>query len=98
MLETCQKELESLLEELKKRGKGYRLGWERLKGAFLAKDTRDSVKNLCRHCQTLNSMLSIDAAVLVAATNREVRDVRREQQEWRQAEAEISLAIRGGVD
>lgn len=53
MLAACQKELESLLSELKKRAKGHRLGWELFKGAFLAKDTRDSVENLHRQCQTL---------------------------------------------
>jgi hypothetical protein len=36
MLAACQKELESLLSELKKRAKGHRVGWERFKGAFLA--------------------------------------------------------------
>jgi hypothetical protein len=43
-------------------------------------------------------MLSIDAAVLGATTYKEVREARKEQQEWHQAEAEISLLIRGGVD
>jgi hypothetical protein len=91
MLEICRRELDSMLKELKKRGQGHRIGWERLKGAILAKDTRDSVENLCRQCQTLNNMLSIDAAVLGATTYKEVREARKEQQE-------ISLAIRGGVD
>jgi hypothetical protein len=97
MLEICRRELDSMLKELKQRGQGHRLGWERLKGAFLAKDTRDSVENLCRQCQTLNNMLSIDAAVLGATTYKEVREARKEQQEWHQAEAEISLVIRSGV-
>lgn len=48
MLAACQKELESLLSELKKRAKGHRVGWERFKGAFLAKETRESVENLHR--------------------------------------------------
>jgi hypothetical protein len=91
MLEICRRELDSMLKELKKRGQGHRLGWERLKGAFLAKDTRDSVENLCRQCQTLNNILSVDAAVLGATTYKEVREARKEQQE-------ISLAIRGSVD
>ncbi|PMD50443.1 ankyrin, partial [Hyaloscypha bicolor E] len=82
MLEICQKELESLLEELRKRGQGQRLSWERFKGAFLAKDTRESVQNLSRQCQSLNSMLSIDAAVLGATIYKEVREGRKEQQEW----------------
>jgi hypothetical protein len=60
-----------------------------LKGAFLAKDTRDSVGNLYRQCQALNNMLSIDVAVLGATTHKEVREARKEQLEWHQAEAEI---------
>ena len=43
-------------------------------------------------------MLSIDAAVLGASTYKEVKDVRREQQEWRQEETKTSLAIKSGVD
>jgi hypothetical protein len=88
MLETCQKELEWLLKELKKRAQGHRLGWERLKGAFLAKDTRESVENLSRQCQILNSMLSIDATVLGAATYKEVKEARREHQEARKEKQE----------
>jgi len=98
MLEICRRELDSMLKELKKRGQGHRLGWERLKGAFVAEDTRDSVENLCRQCQTLNNMLSIDAAVLGVTTYKEITEARKEQREWHQAEAEISLVIRGGVD
>ncbi|OBT47113.1 hypothetical protein VE00_03058 [Pseudogymnoascus sp. WSF 3629] len=98
MLEICQRGLGSLLTDLKNRGQGHRLGWERFKGAFLAKDTRDSVENLCRQCQTLNSMLSIDAAVLGATMYKEVREGRKEQQEWRQAEAKTSFAIKSGTE
>ncbi|KFZ17293.1 hypothetical protein V501_01823 [Pseudogymnoascus sp. VKM F-4519 (FW-2642)] len=98
LLEICKKELESLLKELKKRGEGHQLGWGRFKSAFLAQDTRDSVENLCRQCQLLNSMLSIDAAVLGATTCKEVKEARKEQQEWHEAEEKISVAIRGGVD
>jgi hypothetical protein len=87
MLATCQRELEHLLSELKKRSKGQRVGWERFKGAFLAKNTRESVENLHRQCQTLNSMVSIDATVLGATTYKEVKEARKEQQAWRQAEA-----------
>ncbi|KFY29750.1 hypothetical protein V493_02257 [Pseudogymnoascus sp. VKM F-4281 (FW-2241)] len=98
LLETCKRELKLLLKELKKRGEGHQLGWGRFKSAFFAKDTRDSVENLCRQCQLLNSMLSIDAAVLGATTYKEIKEARKEQQEWRQAEEKISMAIRGGVD
>jgi Cdc6-like AAA superfamily ATPase len=94
MLEICKSELEDLLSELKKRAKGHRVGWERVKGAFLAKNTRESVGNLHRQCQTLNNMVSIDAAVLGATTYKEVKEARteqqearKEQQEWYQSEA-----------
>src|SRR5437667_158507 len=42
MLTTCQTKLNGLLRELEARAKGHRVGWERLKGPFLAKDTRES--------------------------------------------------------
>jgi hypothetical protein len=98
LLEICKRELESLLKELKKRGEGRQLGWGRFKSAFLAKDTRDSVENLCRQCQLLNRMLSIDAAMLGASTYKEVKEARQEQREWHEAEEKISVVIRGGVD
>ena len=98
MLERCKKELEYLLKELKKRSQGHQLGWQRLKRAFLARDTRESVENLSRQCQTLNNMLSIDATVLGVSTYKEVKEERKEQQEWRHADTKISLAIRDGVD
>jgi hypothetical protein len=98
MLETCQRELEHLLKELKKRSQGHRLGWERFKGAFLAKDTRESVENLSRQCQMLNNMLSIDAAILGVSTYKEVKEGRKEQQEWHRDDTKTNLAIRDSVD
>ncbi|KAH8588258.1 ankyrin repeat protein, partial [Bisporella sp. PMI_857] len=87
MLDLCRGNLEALLKELTKRGQGYKLGWDRLKGAFLAKDTRDSVENLSRQCQTLNSMLLIDTAVLAASTHKKVSEARKEQQQWHQTDS-----------
>jgi hypothetical protein len=86
MLASCKSQLENLLSELEKRAKGHRVGWERLKGAFLAKGTREAIETLHRQCQTLNSIISIDATVLGATTFKEVREARKEQQEWHQAE------------
>jgi hypothetical protein len=99
MLSACHKGLESLLSELKKRAKGHRVGWERFKGAFLAKDTRESVEKLQRQCQTLNNMVTIDASALGASTYKlveearkdqqgmmkEQQEARKEQQDWHQA-------------
>jgi hypothetical protein len=79
MVGNCHKELECLIGELKKRAKGHRVGWERFKGAFLSKDTRELVENLHRQCQTLNSIVSIDAIVLGATTYKEVKETRKEQ-------------------
>lgn len=98
LVEVCKRELESLLKELRKRGEGHQLGWGRFKSAFLAKDTRDAVKNLCRQCQLLNSMLSIDAVVLGATIYKEVKEAREEQQKWHQTEKKMSMAIKGGID
>ena len=98
MLEICRKELSSMLTKLGKRAQGSRLGWERFKEAFLTKDTRESVENLYRQCQALNNMLSVDAIVLGASMYKEVKEGRKEQQEWRQADEQISLAIRAGID
>jgi hypothetical protein len=105
MLAACQRELESSLSEFKKRAKGHRIGWGRFKGAFLAKDTRESVGNLHRQCQTLNSIVTIDAAVLGVTTYKEVKEARKEQQEirkeqqdWHQAGTKVSLSIKDGVN
>jgi hypothetical protein len=88
MLRICEKALKDLLNELEKRSKGHRVGWERMKGAFLSKSTRESVENLHRQCQALNNMISIDVAVLGATTYKEVRDARQEQHEARQEQQE----------
>jgi hypothetical protein len=98
MLATCQRELECLLSELKKRAQGHRLGWERFKGAFLAKNIREAVDNLHRQCQMLNSMVSIDGINLGVNIYKEVKEAREEQQEWRQAETKVSSALKDGVD
>ncbi|KAH8598550.1 hypothetical protein B0O99DRAFT_44493 [Bisporella sp. PMI_857] len=98
MLDLCQNNLEALVKELTKRGQSHLLGWERLKGAFLAKNTRDSVENLSRQCQILNNMLSIDTAVIAASTHKEVSEARKEQQQWHQTDTNALLAIQSSVD
>ncbi|KAH8596532.1 hypothetical protein B0O99DRAFT_593347 [Bisporella sp. PMI_857] len=98
MLELCRGKLEALLKELTKRGQSHQLGWERLKGAFLAKGTRDSVENLSRQCQILNNMLLIDTAVIAASTHKEVSEARKEQQQWHQTDSNALIAIQSSVD
>ncbi|KEF58604.1 uncharacterized protein A1O9_06530 [Exophiala aquamarina CBS 119918] len=60
LVSTCRTELESLLGNLEARCQRHRIGWERIKGAFQARKTREAVENVHRHCQTLNSMAVID--------------------------------------
>lgn len=84
-IESCKAELETVLDGLKKRDKGHRMGWERLKGPFLAKSTRKSIDNLRYYCQIFNNMVSIDAMTLGVITNTEMREARREQREWHNA-------------
>lgn len=97
MLEICEKELKDVLKELEKRAKGHRVGWERMKGTFLAKNTRESVKNLHRQCQALNRMVTIDAAVLGATTYKEVKNARKEQQDARAEQQEAQKNTRHGI-
>lgn len=84
-IDSCKAELENVLDELKKRDKGHRIGWERFKGPFLAKSTRTSIDNLRHHCQLLNNMASIDAMTLGVTTLAEMREARIEQKEWHNA-------------
>jgi len=84
LVAACQDELQCLLDDLRRRARGHRIGWDRLKAAFLAKRTRDAVQNLHRQCQALNGMLAIDAVALGASTHREVKEIRKEQQQVRE--------------
>ncbi|RYP35326.1 hypothetical protein DL767_003865 [Monosporascus sp. MG133] len=80
MVSACRTELEHLLAELKKRAQAHRVGWERMKGAFLAKKTREAVESLQRQCQFLNNLVVIDIAALQATTLKEVREGTMKQQ------------------
>lgn len=91
MLQICGEKLRLLLEDLKQSSEGHRLGWDRLKVAFSAKDVRVSIQDLSGQCQLLNRMLTIDGTLLAMATHKEVREGRKEWQEWRQADAKITI-------
>ncbi|EGY23844.1 ankyrin repeat protein [Verticillium dahliae VdLs.17] len=82
LVSACKKELEILLEDLQKRVQGHRIGWKRMKGAFLAKKTKEAVQNLHRQCQTLNTLMDMDALAIGVSIHKEVREARREQQGW----------------
>ncbi|CAD6584844.1 MAG: hypothetical protein ASARMPREDX12_001771 [Alectoria sarmentosa] len=84
-IESCKAELQMVLDGLKKRNEGSRMGWERLKGPFLAKRTRNSIDNLRHYCQLFNNMVSMDAMSLGLMIRTEMIAARREQQEWHNA-------------
>ncbi|KAH7377125.1 ankyrin repeat protein [Plectosphaerella cucumerina] len=92
MVSTCKQELETLLDDLKKRAEGRRAGWERLKGGFLAKKTREAVENLQRQCATLNKLVAVDAMTLAVHTHKEVTQARKEQRDW-QADRESQAIL-----
>ncbi|KAL8819306.1 MAG: hypothetical protein Q9191_007761, partial [Dirinaria sp. TL-2023a] len=81
-IQSCEDELSRLLEELKKRGKGHRLGWERLKAPFCAKGLQKSIDKVQRRCRNLNDMVSIDALNVGISVLGEVKQARKEQQAW----------------
>ena len=90
-IQLCKDALEELLAELKKRSEGSRVGWQRLKGPFCAKKTREAMENLRSRCQLLNNMISVDTAKLSAGTILEVRAARKEHQEWHTTESDRKI-------
>ena len=81
-IKSCKEELEELLNELKRRGKGHRMGWERLKSAFLNKRAQSAVDKLRHQCEIFNNMVSIDTMTLGVMNHKEMRQARQEQKEW----------------
>jgi hypothetical protein len=82
----CRNELNKLLVKLEKRGRGHKIGWERFETPFLLPSARQSVKNLYRLCQSLNSLVSIDASLLGARTYNLVETARNEHEAWHDAD------------
>ncbi|PGH26886.1 hypothetical protein AJ80_01468 [Polytolypa hystricis UAMH7299] len=78
MLSICETALEDLLQELREKAKGHRLGWDRIKTVFRARNIRESVETLYRRCQVLNNMVLIDATTLGATTYKEVKEQERQ--------------------
>lgn len=83
LVTACKQQLNELLSDLEKRLSSHRFGWERLKGAFMSKKTREAVQDLQRQCQSLNSLLHIDILSLGVQTHNQVAAARREQKDWR---------------
>jgi hypothetical protein len=98
MVSACQTELQSLLDDLKKRVQGHRVGWERLKGAFQATKTRETVEKLHRHCLTLNQLVAIDSTILTAGIYHEVKKFQKNQQQMNHAQYRAVDHIRDRID
>ncbi|KAJ3536445.1 hypothetical protein NM208_g6710 [Fusarium decemcellulare] len=98
LIELCRSQLEDLLAELTRSIAGGRLGWHRLKGAFLASRTREAVKNLQRQCQMLNNMLAIDAFTITANTCQEVKLGRKEAQQFHDSMTREIFTVQGGIN
>ncbi|KAK3899487.1 hypothetical protein C8A05DRAFT_46455 [Staphylotrichum tortipilum] len=98
VVSACERELKGLLEDLDKKAAGYRLGWERLKGAFQAPNLRGAVEDLHRRCLALNKLLQIDTAAMTASIHREVKEARKEQRQQHHAQSRALEYIRERVD
>lgn len=83
MVSSCKAGLEDLMKALRQCENGHRVGWQRIKGAFNAKATRDKIEDLHRRCEILNKMVSNN---FQTATYNEVKATREEQRDWRQSE------------
>lgn len=68
MLEKCGGCLQHLLSKLEA-VQSHRFGRERFKFAFHADSTRQAIQDLCRKCQTISSMVSLDGLSLGVATH-----------------------------
>ena len=90
-IKSCEDELNHLLDELKKRGKGHRMGWERLKAPFCNKGLQKSIAKLHRQCGNLNNMVSFDGLRVGANVLREVKEARKEQQAWHDSQDNKSV-------
>ena len=98
LVSTCSEELQNLLETLKKRSEGRPIGWERAKGAFNAKRTREAVQNLFRQCQSLNSLMTVDALTLGAKIHAQVQEARNEQRAWNEKISEVENQVQKDVE
>jgi len=98
MVSACHTELQTLLNGLEERAQGHRIGWERLRGAFLSNKTQEAVRNLHRRCQTLNQLLAIDSAALIASIHQEVKEGQKQQQQIHRAQHRALDHIRDRID
>ncbi|KAI0024278.1 hypothetical protein F4780DRAFT_655506 [Xylariomycetidae sp. FL0641] len=98
LLSTCKDglnaELDNLRQELQKRSTGHHLGWERVKGAFKSKRTRDAVQDLSRACQNLINSITTGVGI---GTWKEVADFRKEHREWQASATKSTGEIKQGA-
>ncbi|KAF7507610.1 hypothetical protein GJ744_010280 [Endocarpon pusillum] len=84
--ETCQTQLVEVVDSFKAKERSHRLGWERFKAPFSSFKTSKAISELQRQCQSINQLILIDTATIVASTRLEVKEVRKEHQQWHAAE------------
>jgi hypothetical protein len=80
--ENCEMQLIDVVKSLEAKGEGHRLGWQRLKAAFLSEKTESAISQLQRQCRILDKLVAIDTAQITASTNLEIKQVRKEHQQW----------------
>ena len=90
-IESCNKELRSLLDSLRRKDTAHRVGWERLKASFLARNLQRSIDKVHRQCRTLNDMVSLDSLNLGINTLGEVKQIREEHRAWHDAKQDQQI-------
>jgi hypothetical protein len=80
-----------VINDLKSKEQGHKLGWDRFNAAFLSKRTESSVSQLQRQCQTLDKLIFIDIATLVANSHKATRHLREEFKEGKKADENIAI-------
>lgn len=78
----CQAELKKIVNKFQAKEGRPGSGWDRVKDAFVSKETERAISHLQRRCRNFDQLLSIDTAALTAHTNLEVKEVRKENQGW----------------
>lgn len=68
-----------------------------MKATLLASRTRQTVENLQRRCDTLNKLLQIDTAIIMANTHQKIKEGRAEQQQIHYAQSRTLDAIQDHV-
>lgn len=89
-ISACYIELMKLHQDLVRRVSGRRVGWERLKGAFGTKRTREAVEDLQRRCLAISTSTSRDALLSVKDGVADLRASQQQMADDRNAKAIIN--------